>query len=322
MKRSNKIMAVLLVVLVIGGFCWWQFDQGGLFNIGGKDTISSSGTADAPGQVRLMVSHNYGDRLAFDQRVSPADNVLALTRSHLQVETDQGGGFVTTIEGTGSKGQAEQKAWFFYYNGSLSSRGAGDVQLSDGDVILWDYHSWANEIMSSAIIAALPHPFKDGGQLLYGEKSRETAEEISSALQSAGTGSLKLAALENNIHDRDCPTVVMGSCKELAQNPEIQELMKQSQQTGFFCRITEEGLQGQNEQGKVQGPVYKQGSACIMATGSGWGDGQPLWIIAFTDGEGAAAAAQFIRLGVSPQYAWGVLISPQESFPLPYRKIH
>lgn len=320
MKRSNKIMAVLLVVLVIGGFCWWQFDQGGLFNIGGKDTISSSGTADAPGQVRLVVSHDYGEQLLFDEWLAVAENALALTKLHLQVETDQGGSFVTRIEGVGGKDQAEQNAWFFYYNGALSSRGAGEVKLAAGDVVLWDYHSWANEIMSPAIIAALPHPFKDGGQLLYGQKSREAAADLSSALQSAGTGSLKLAALENNIPDRDCPTVVVGSCKELAPNPEIQELMKQSQQSGLFCRITEGGLQGINEQGKIQGPVYKRGSACIMATGSGWGEEQPLWIIAFTDQEGAAAAAHFIQSGVSPHFAWGVLITPQGSFSLPYIK--
>ena len=72
-----------------------------------------SGTADAPGQVRLVVSHDYGEQL-FDEGLR-AENALALTKLHLQVETDQAAALLPGLR-VGAK-ITEQNAWFFYYNG-------------------------------------------------------------------------------------------------------------------------------------------------------------------------------------------------------------
>jgi len=49
--------------------------------------------------------------------------------------------FGSLVEKIGSFSQDEQNAWIFYTNGVVSSVGATDYQLNDGDIIEWKYES-------------------------------------------------------------------------------------------------------------------------------------------------------------------------------------
>lgn len=289
----------------------------------GKQAPSSKlGAENGQDKVRLFVSRDYGRQIIFDQQVACLDSPLAITKAHLKVETAYDGGFVNSINGlaSGYTDQARKKKqdWFWYYNGALAARGAGDVSLHTGDVVIWDYHDWGSSMLTPAIIGAYPHPFKQGGLLLYSEESKDLAARFSETLRKSGTGSMQVQALSGqNINRRGQPTLLIGDSSSLASHKDLQALLAHTRQTGMFCRISSGGLQAIGADGTPSGPEYSKAAACIIAAGTGMGDANPLWVIAFTDAEGAEAALRFLQGGIAPRYAWGALITPEGTVALP-----
>jgi len=63
------------------------------------------------------------------------------------IETDQGGKFVTAIEGV-EQNEGKKLAWLYYVNGKAADKGAAEVELKSGDVEWWDLHNWEKECAS------------------------------------------------------------------------------------------------------------------------------------------------------------------------------
>ena len=57
------------------------------------------------------------------------------------VDTDQGGKFVTAIEGV-DQNEGKEQYWLFYVNGVAAEKGAAEITLEEGDVEWWDLHNW------------------------------------------------------------------------------------------------------------------------------------------------------------------------------------
>jgi hypothetical protein len=82
-------------------------------------------------------------------------------RRKADVETRYGGRFVTAIEGI-EGGLSSRHDWFFYVNGYEADLSAADYELNDGDVLWWDFRSWAEQLRVPIVVGAFPEPFLHG----------------------------------------------------------------------------------------------------------------------------------------------------------------
>jgi Domain of unknown function (DUF4430) len=83
-------------------------------------------------------------------------------RSEAEVDTTFGGRFVQSIEDVSGDLGAKQD-WFYFVNGVEADRGAAEYRLRPGDVLWWDYRSWAGDAISEpVVVGAFPEPFLHG----------------------------------------------------------------------------------------------------------------------------------------------------------------
>lgn len=130
-----------------------------------------AGCGLGPGKERggdgatLRVTRDFGSRLlsaSSVRKVREDGTVMRLLRSKNDVRTRFGGRFVQAIDGLSGRGATGSSDWFFYVNGLEADVGAGEYELSPGDVVQWDYRDWRNTMDVRAIVGAFPEPFLHG----------------------------------------------------------------------------------------------------------------------------------------------------------------
>jgi hypothetical protein len=119
------------------------------------------------GQATLWVTRDRGNEVILEESVPAGISAIEALRREAEVETRHGGRFVQAIDGIeGDLG--EQRDWFYYVNGYEADISAADYELHDGDVLWFDYRSWAEEMRVPVVVGAFPEPFVHG----YGGKRR------------------------------------------------------------------------------------------------------------------------------------------------------
>lgn len=79
-----------------------------------------------------------------DEKEIPIEDgaiLMDVMEENFAIEADFDGGFITSIEGVAPK-QDEQKAWMFFVDGELATKGVKDYELSPGDKISFDLQAW------------------------------------------------------------------------------------------------------------------------------------------------------------------------------------
>lgn len=66
---------------------------------------------------------------------------MDVLKENFYVETEQDGKFITSIERVAPK-EGEEKAWMFTVNGEMANVGASSYELSPGDEVNFDLHSY------------------------------------------------------------------------------------------------------------------------------------------------------------------------------------
>jgi Domain of unknown function (DUF4430) len=94
------------------------------------------------------------------------------------VETRYGGRYVEAIDGLEGD-LARRRDWFYFVNGIEADRSAADYRLRDGDVLWWDYRSWAGRMREPVVVGAFPEPFLHG----YGGRRRPVAVRYAPGLE-------------------------------------------------------------------------------------------------------------------------------------------
>ncbi|MGS0763545.1 DUF4430 domain-containing protein [Syntrophomonas curvata] len=280
-------------------------------------------------RAHLLVTRDYGEAVIFNQWVAVQDqqDALSLTESYLDVKTSYGGSFINSINGltsgyTGKMALNRTKQdWFFYINGILAGSGAGDVKLSDGDVIWWDYHDWGSAAFTPAMIGAFPHPFTNGVLLAYSPSAKDASGLLAASLGSRGIKTVQLREVNNEvIKTRPQPVILLGLREEIAALPAIQALNSNPHRTGLFCGFSDSGFKLLNAAMQEGQAVAQGGCVCVQATASGMGDANPLWLMVAEDEKGLERAVAFLNQGsINPDYGWGVMLDPQGVTPLPLR---
>jgi hypothetical protein len=120
------------------------------------------GGSAAEGEATLWVTRDGGAEVLVETTVPAGLTAMQALRQEADVETSYGGRFVDAIEGVAGDAGAKRD-WFFFVNGIEADRGAAEYRLRAGDVLWWDYRSWAGEEMRKpVVVGSFPQPFLSG----------------------------------------------------------------------------------------------------------------------------------------------------------------
>jgi hypothetical protein len=129
--RSFAVVALVAALFV--GACGSNGDSG----------AENQPAATAPAkQAEVLVTQGCGRTIVVNKKKVPAgQTAMRALQTIADVETDEGGRFVTAIEGV-EQDTDKQLAWLFYVNGEMAEKGAAEIKLQAGDVEWWDLHNW------------------------------------------------------------------------------------------------------------------------------------------------------------------------------------
>jgi hypothetical protein len=113
------------------------------------------------GTAQLWVTRDRGSEVVLTASVAAGISAMEALRREADIQTRHGGRFVHSIEGIDG-GVTEQRDWFYYINGYEADRSATDYTLHAGDVLWWDYRSWAEQLRVPVVVGAFPEPFLHG----------------------------------------------------------------------------------------------------------------------------------------------------------------
>lgn len=124
--------------------------------------LASCGGSDDGGEATLWVTRGRGAEVLVTATVPAGVTAMQALRSEADIDTSFGGRFVQSIEGVAGDTGAKRD-WFYFVNGFESDRGAAEYRLRPGDVLWWDYRSWAGDDMREpVVVGAFPEPFLHG----------------------------------------------------------------------------------------------------------------------------------------------------------------
>jgi hypothetical protein len=116
---------------------------------GGNDQESQ--TASVAGQTQeqaaVFVTTDCGKTTVLKKTAVEPENAMRALDRIADIETDDGGKFVTGIEGV-DQNVGKKLAWLFYVNGKMAQKGATEIELEAGDVEWWDLHDYEEECAS------------------------------------------------------------------------------------------------------------------------------------------------------------------------------
>jgi hypothetical protein len=107
---------------------------------------SNEAPAPAAGpQAAVLVTQDCGQEVVVERtEVAAGQTAMRALKRVADVETDDGGKFVTAIEGI-EQDEGKQLAWLFYVDGAVAEKGATEIELEAGAVEWWDLHDWNEE---------------------------------------------------------------------------------------------------------------------------------------------------------------------------------
>ena len=237
-------LAALLAALLVMAAC-----GGG----GERGTAASDGRTPEDGEIRLVVSRDFGAEVLRDV-VVPAEaptDVLRVLAENAELDTGYGGQFVNGIDGLKSTfggGSADAADWFYWVDGVLGDVGAADWKLKGGETVWWDYHRWADAMMLPLALHAFPRPYT-GRPLAV-----TAAADVAGLGDWAAANGLGLAARRPLTRHAPSGGLVLVTASEAAATPWVLELVSASRAGVEMVRITKDGLRLSSTAGDV-GPA-------------------------------------------------------------------
>jgi Domain of unknown function (DUF4430) len=113
------------------------------------------------GTASLWVTRDRGAEVIHTGTIPAGISALEAVDRELDVETRYGGRFVQSIEGVDGS-LADQRDWFWYVNGLEGDTSAAEYRLRPGEILWWDYRSWATQMQEPVVVGAFPEPFLHG----------------------------------------------------------------------------------------------------------------------------------------------------------------
>jgi hypothetical protein len=250
-----------------------------------------------PTPTELRVTRDFGQKqlgLPVERKeLRPSDTVMRFLASEHSITTRFGGGFVQSIDGLEGNKTAEHD-WFFYVNGSESSKGAADYDLNPSDVVQWDYHRWTATQHVPVIVGAFPEPFVHGleGRRLptrveCSDPNSKACDEVLEALGKQGvptaSSTLGEAAGEHSLR------VIVGPWADIAETFPAKRMQQGPASSGIFARFTPDGALTMLDGAGQSAGAAPASSGLVAATELP--DEGPVWLITGDDEAGVERAA-------------------------------
>lgn len=283
--------------------------------------------------IKLIVTQAFGQKTMFDEDVAIQKDATVWDALEANVELEaKGDGFVEGINGLqsdrGGMGKDRQD-WFYYVNGVCADVGAMGYTLSPEDVVWWDYHLW--KTMGSthaAVVGAYPEPFVRGYAgvvnetvLVVAEGHEANADQLETSLVNQGVTQIQRMSLNDaKLMGRVGPTMVIGEWETLRSNAELVDLNEAYLKTGVNVHFVDGGVELLGVDGEMA-EIVSGSCGVIVATGTGLGDENPLWIISGTDKSGVERAIELV-IEEPRQLAlkYGVAVKEEKVLALPIDK--
>jgi hypothetical protein len=256
----------------------------------------------ASGSATISITRDYGREVIrrVDVRPDKGESIMEALQSVARVETEYGGGFVSSVEGLAATGGSARKDWFYYVNGTMPGVGAGEMVLRPGDSAWWDYHQWRGDDFAPAAVGAYPAPFSRGygtsaqrGTVVYGEGMEAAAREVGAFLRRSGAR-LDYSARPASFERGSRPAMLFLTFEEAQRSPCVKELLTGDR--GAFVVFEGGRLVSLDPGGKpaaTQGPL----TCAVVSTAAGMGDASPVWFVLCEGTGGVGQALSLLTSG-------------------------
>jgi len=195
------------------------------------------------GKSNIILSQDFGDKQIYDQKLDFTKNttVMELMQSNLDVKIENE--FVDSINGIKSEyGEENKLGWFYYINGNLAQVGPENYYLNSGDDVLWDYHTWENEIYVSSIIGSYPKNFTNGydgkklkTELVYSNKFEKDTDKLYDYLKNSGVDDLVKTDINKGYDDNEkINTVLISTWSDIYKIDTVRDIYNDEKGELFF----------------------------------------------------------------------------------------
>jgi hypothetical protein len=257
--------------------------------------------------VRLTVTRDFGGEVLRDESIEVREGSSAMQalQEVAEVETSYGGGFIYAVDGliSGYDGEDSRKMdWFYYINGQMAEVGAEELEVGDGEWLLFDYHSWEYSTFTPAFAGCFPEPFVHGYReppreclVLFAPGWEEAGEELAGWLREAGTPSCGTEELDPEWRPREGEyAVVIGTMDELEINPFLVDANDNAARLGLSVFFAGDELVVIDETGEVSERL-SSGAGLVEAIGPRLGEEDSALMVTGTDAEGVKSALALLE---------------------------
>ncbi|MDI6873757.1 DUF4430 domain-containing protein [Candidatus Solincola sp.] len=261
-------------------------------------------------EVRVTVTRDFGTVALKDEniRLEEGGSAMDALREVAEVETAYSGGFIQGIDGLRSRydsllGGGEKVDWFFYVNGHMADMGADSYEVRDGDWLVFDYHTWDYSTFTPFLAGCFLQAFRNGygGRvpesivILNPPGDEEQAEEVAAILEEQGLTCENRLLGEHWVPREDEYAVVVGTWKELENNPYLREAQSNASRLGLYAYFEGGELKLAGPGGEVA-EVLSGSAGLLEGTGPRLGDGRSALLVSGLDEEGLQAAVEALRV--------------------------
>lgn len=252
--------------------------------------------------VTLAITRDYGRETILKKDVSynKNDTVMDLLLNNATVNTEYGGGFVSSIEGLQSTMDSGGKDdWFYFVNGTLCDVGAREYFVKSGDHIWWDYHPWSNDNFIGAVTGAYPQPFasasgENAANIFYTELYENTAREIGNFISDKGARIVYHGSPQDFENNKPSgPSIVIMSFDEAAGMGWASDMLENGSRYGSYASLTgtiPTVFDESGEPAEIGDEIVLE----IISLSSGIGDDSPVWFVLCCGEEGANQAYRIL----------------------------
>lgn len=274
--------------------------------------------------VTLTVSHDYGRQRVLEREigdVSESDSVMRVLEGATEIETKEGGRFVTAIDGVkGSEGDGRYFDWLFYVNGVESDVGAAAYDLHGGEAIWWDYRDWTSALHIPAVVGSWPHPFLGG----YEGRQHPVAVVCMGGGAACGEVRARLSGVGVKVASGSpagAIRVLVGPWAQVGRDPAAAQLEGGVGESGVFAEFggsaARPRLEGLDEAGTV---AHRFGPAAGLVAATRRYEAPPTWLVTGATPAAVRAAAGLLSTAkLRDHYAVATEDGKETPLPVPGR---
>jgi len=102
---------------------------------------NSSVSSENEETISIVISVDHGEEVITEKEVTIEDGAILMDILKEHLDIDEDAGLIESIEGV-AQDEDEGKYWLYTVNGEEAMVGANEYELTSGDEVVFDLHSW------------------------------------------------------------------------------------------------------------------------------------------------------------------------------------